>query len=292
MKRNLLLLSSFFLSLAVFNWPIRQLITMSLYDSLYSHIPLIVIISGFFLYWDRKAIFSSVGYNVLAGLVATVVAAATAITGLIVGPNLNPNDYLSLLTLSLLLTWISIFIIFYGLHSFKQAVFPLLFLLFIVPLPYLVQKPVVSFLQDSSVEVANVLFSLIMVPAVLDGYMFHLPGLSIEVTEECSGIRSFMALVIMSVIAAKLFLSKGWTRILAVLLMAPIALLKNAIRIVTLSVLGAYVDFEVLSILHKIGGFFVLSLVLLWAVIAILRKVERSLQPANKAIQVVRSPKV
>ena len=146
-------------------------------------------------------------------------------------------------------------------------------------MPSAVTQAAIEFLQRGSTEAVNVLFYLLGVPATREGFVFHLPGLSIEVAESCSGIRSSIALMITSVIAGKLFLRRGWTRSLVAISIVPIAILKNAIRITTLSILGVYVDEKIfLGDLHRKGGvvFFCISLVLLWAVIIPLRKLEVS----------------
>ena len=61
------------------------------------------------------------------------------------------------------------------------------------------------------------------------------------------------------------------------LLALPIAIVKNGMRIVTLSLLGAYVDKRVLSSsLHKYGGipFFLVGLLLLGTILWALRRTE------------------
>ena len=68
-----------------------------------------------------------------------------------------------------------------------------------------------------------------------------------------------------------------WKKILLVLLVVPITMLKNGIRIVTLSVLAVYVDRGFLeSSLHRDGGivFFILALCLLAPILFVLRKSE------------------
>jgi exosortase/archaeosortase family protein len=58
----------------------------------------------------------------------------------------------------------------------------------------------------------------------------------------------------------------------------PITILKNGLRIVTLTLLGNYVDVRILgSELHKSGGipFFMVALVLLAPVLWVLRKSEK-----------------
>jgi exosortase/archaeosortase family protein len=102
--------------------------------------------------------------------------------------------------------------------------------------------------------------------------------MSIQVAKECSGIRSSLGLFITGILAGHLFLKTGWKKFVLVLFVFPITVLKNGIRIVTLSSLAIYVDekFITQSFLHKSGGFifyipalFLLGLILWW-----LRKTE------------------
>jgi exosortase/archaeosortase family protein len=108
---------------------------------------------------------------------------------------------------------------------------------------------------------------------------FELPGVAIEVAKECSGIRSTLALLITSIMAGYLFLESGWNRIILVLSIFPLTILKNAFRIITLSLLAVYMDKSWLtgSFLHQSGGifFFLLALAILFPVFLLLRKTEK-----------------
>jgi len=112
-----------------------------------------------------------------------------------------------------------------------------------------------------------------------EGIVFHLPNISISVAPQCSGIRSSLALVITSVLAGHMFLKKGWNKTLLVLAVIPITMLKNGIRIVTLSLFAVYVDKRVLtdSALHTDGGivFFILALFLMAPILFVLRRSEK-----------------
>ena len=108
-------------------------------------------------------------------------------------------------------------------------------------------------------------------PSIRDGLVFRLPGLTIEVAQECSGFRSTLVLFIVSVLAARMFLLTGWKRALLVLSIIPLGLARNAFRIWTLATLSIEVDPTIMdSALHHRGGpvFFLLSLIplnlLLW----------------------------
>jgi exosortase len=116
------------------------------------------------------------------------------------------------------------------------------------------------------------------VPFFRDGFVFHLSGQSIEVAKECSGIRSTLSLFITCTLAGHLFLKTWWKHTILIICVIPIAMFKNGIRIVTLTLLGTYVDPRILgSNLHREGGilFFVLALLLLAPILYFLRKSEK-----------------
>jgi exosortase len=155
----------------------------------------------------------------------------------------------------------------------------MLFLAFMVPLPTVVEYWAIRVLQLGSAEFVAVLFSLTGVPVLREGTVFQLPGIAIEVAPQCSGIRSSMALVITCVLAGHMFLTTTWKKIVLVLAVIPITMFKNGIRIVTLTLLGVYVDRGFLtSSLHTDGGilFFIIALCLMAPILFVLRKSERT----------------
>ena len=111
-----------------------------------------------------------------------------------------------------------------------------------------------------------------------DGFVFHLPNVSVEVAKQCSGIRSSMAIFIVAILAGYMFLKSYWKIIFLVICAVLIAMFKNGIRILTLSLLGNYVDPRILSSsLHREGGtpFFILALLLLAPILFFLRRSEK-----------------
>ena len=86
--------------------------------------------------------------------------------------------------------------------------------------------------------------------------------------------------MITSVLAGHMFLKSGWNKALLVLAVIPVTMLKNGIRIITLSLFAVYVDTRILtnSALHTDGGivFFVLALLLMAPILFVLRKSERT----------------
>ena len=177
-------------------------------------------------------------------------------------------------------------IFFFGIGPFMRAAFPLLFLYYIVPIPASVTHLLRVALQQGSAETAYLLFKLTGTPVLREGLVFCLPDLTIQVAEECSGIHSSLVLYITSLVAGYLLLGKLWTRALLVLVVIPLSLFRNGVRIVTISLLTIHVDPGVIhGPLHQRGGpiFFILSLVAFAGVVWGLRWCEKKQPRASVA---------
>jgi exosortase len=254
-----------------------------LYDSTsnreyYSHIVLIPLVSLYLIFQSRKRIFSEIAYSFKAGIPFLVLGAAVYLAGLEIESVLNHNDFASLIALSAVVFLQGAFLLCFGYPAYQEALFPLLFLVFAIPIPGWIMNHSISILQKGSTEFANLLFTASGVPFYREGFAFHLAGMSVEVARQCSGIRSGLALLITAVLAGHMFLKTGWRKILLVLLIFPITMLKNGIRILILTLLGTYVDprWVTESSLHRDGGivFFLIALLLLAPVLLLLRKGE------------------
>jgi exosortase len=243
----------------------------------YSHIALIPLVSIYLIFQKRQEIFAKQNYSFFRGIIFLLIGVKLYFSGRIIGIQLEKNDFASLIMLSVVIFTNGAFILFYGLQAFRAALFPLLFLIFVIPIPAVLMDHIIYFLQVGSTEFTNLLFMISGVPFVRDGFVFNLPNVSIEVAKQCSGIRSSLALFITALLAGHLFLKTNWKKFILVICIIPIAMFKNGIRIITLSLLGNYVDPRILaSSLHKEGGlpFFILGLALLAPILFFLRKTE------------------
>jgi len=261
---------------AFFFSPVVHLLRMSFHSELYSHIPLIPLISLFILFFRRKKILGDITWG-WAGAVLLALGSIALLNANRIG-GIDNNDYLSMVMSGAVLWFIGSFVLAYGGKAFKKAMFPLLLLAFVIPIPKFILEPFVDLLLIGSAYFTDLIFSLTGVPVYREGFVFALPGVTIEVAEQCSGIRSSIALIITSVLAGYLFLKSGWSRLILVLSFFPITVFKNGMRIVTLSLLASYVDMRFItgSWLHKSGGipFFAMGLALMAPVLWVLMKTE------------------
>jgi len=261
--------------------PLRELLRNEDHSEYYSHILLIPLISGYFIYAKRKILFSDLEYSPLPGIILLVIGVLFYMVGREQRAQFNLNDHSSLITFSGLMFWIGSIVLLYGMKTFQKIFFPLLFLVFMIPVPTLLMDSTIHLLQAASAEVTHLLFIITGIPFSREGFTFHLPGINIEVAKQCSGIRSSLGLFITGILAGHLFLRTGWRKVILALFVFPITVFKNGVRITTLSALAVYVDekFITQSFLHKSGGFifYIPALLLLGFGLWWLRRSEKAL---------------
>jgi exosortase C (VPDSG-CTERM-specific) len=187
-------------------------------------------------------------------------------------------DRLAVTTSSFLAIMVAIAFVFLGTSMVRNLAFPIAILVFMIPFPSMVEHGIEVFFQKTSAETAAVLMGWANIPMLRDGMIFKLPGIVIEVAEECSGIRSSLVLFITSFIAGSLLLRTRWTRAILAFAVIPLGIIRNGFRILTISLLCVHVGPEMIdSPIHHRGGplFFALSLVPFFALLLLLRKWER-----------------
>jgi exosortase len=257
-------------SVLVFWRSLSMLVQYSLEHEFCSHILLIAPLSLFLLYRDRTKIFLRLSSSFIAGSTLLLVG----IVGYEVSgrwlPVLGQNDALTVSVVSIVMVWFGGFFLFFGATAFRKALFPMLFLILMAPLPSALLGRAIYGLQVGSTAISYWLFQLVGVPVLQEGFVLHMPTLSIEVAKECSSIRSSLALFITALLAAHLFLRSIGEKVALVAVAIPLALVKNGIRIVTLSLLSIYVDRGFLTgRLHHEGGvvFFLLDCIILFGLL-------------------------
>jgi exosortase len=243
-----------------------------------SQVFLIPFVSLALLFFNRSKIFSRVEYAVAPAMLVAVFGAVLWFAAQRWGAQLIDGDRLGLEMGSLITLWIAAFLGFYGPQAFRAALFPLLFLAFSIPVPSVILDPLIAFLRRGSADISYLLLKMTGTPIYRQGFVFAMPRLTIEVAEECSGIRSFISMLILTVLAGNMLLESWWRRILLVVIALPVMLFKNALRITTLSLLSIHINPAIMeSRLHREGGipFFLVALVLLYPVAVMLIRSER-----------------
>jgi exosortase len=283
--RNVYFAALVMMSVAVFHRALSIIVGSSLSNENYGHILLVWPVSAVLLYSDGRKIFSRIEYKPVAGSALLLTLGGFAYVAAHAGST-SESTYLSLSILFFVISCLAAFVWCYGTAAFRAAAFPLLFLLFTVPLPDIILQPTISMLQDSSGDVTCFLYRVAHVPYVRHGILLSLANLDLEIAEECSGIRSTMVLVLSSLVLGHLYLKSVWSKTVLILAVLPITVAKNGLRIFALSTLGIYWDPSFLTgKLHHQGGFifFALAFGALLLLILVLRKLGEGQKPDRAA---------
>jgi exosortase C (VPDSG-CTERM-specific) len=270
-----------------FSGPLYHLVRVAANSQLYSHILLIPFISMYLVWLKRQRLpRHSEPVRRLAAL--PLVAGAVVLVGywfaVRSASTLAKEDSLALTTFSFLLFFVGVCCLFLGKETLRAIAFPIGFLVFMVPFPAFLRDWIDVFLQHTSAAAAYAMFKLSGTPVFRQELGFHLPGFSLEVGPECSGIHSSLVLFITSLLAGHLFLRTPWKRAVLALAVIPLAILRNGFRIFTIGQLCVHIGPEMIhSNIHRRGGplFFVLSLVPFFLLLIVLWRSDRVREKTN-----------
>ncbi len=286
LKRWLLFGVGVAVSSLLFAKPLIALVRLSLTNEGASHLILIPFLVAGLVFIERRTIFNNLSFSAGGGIflsLSVIIVLSVRLAGDTVAPDLRLTGNV----LAVLLLWIAGFAFSFGKAAVKSAYFPLLFLFLTVPLPNFLLERVISLLQAGSAEITAVLFNLTGVPVLREGLVFHLARVNIEVARECSGIHSTIALFILALPVVHYGLHSLWKKLFFLACAFFMMILKNGIRIATLTLLAMYVDPDFLTgKLHHQGGivFFLLGLLLLLPVLLLLQRGESSALAGKKEL--------
>src|SRR6266404_1003175 len=198
-------LAAFTLLLGIcFASPLSDLSRYAAHSDLYSHILLIPFISLYLVWLKRRNL--ALQSEPIRGLaVFPLLLAAAALIGYWAavrsGWKPTTDDYLALMTLAFLAFFVSGCFLFLGRQTMRNIAFPIVFLIFMVPFPSFLLGWIETILQHGSAYAAAGFFKASGMPLFRQGLEFQLPGFSMHVAQECSGIHSTLVLFITSLLA-------------------------------------------------------------------------------------------
>lgn len=263
--------------LALFWLPLSTLWRTGLGDENTSHIFLIPLITVWLLFTEKRELPGAVRHDYLAAATFALPAGVLAAWNHLANPSADlPRLTASMLALLLLV--IAGFLFLFGREGGRRCWFPLAFLAFAVPIPPFLLQKFIYWLQVGSAAVAGFFFDLSGYPVLREGLIFRLPRISIEVAQECSGIRSSIALLILAVLVSHFAFRPMWKKVVFVAAGLLMMVIKNGVRIASLTLLANYINPDFLyGKLHHQGGivFFIIGLALLIPVYQLLRRSEK-----------------
>ena len=237
----------------------------------FSHGFLIPIVSSYFVYERRKQLFALSPSTAWRGFGLIIFGILLFLLG-----NLATEYFTMRFSMLVVLGGIILFLL--GKEFYKSLLFPLVFLIFMIPIPSVLMDRITFPMQLFASKVAARSLYLIGIPVLREGNIIQMANTSLEVAEACSGIRSLISLLALSVVFA--FLSQKTTlkRVLLILSTFPIAIIANAARVTGTGILAHhYGDKVAQGFFHGFSGWilFVVAFVCLFIVGSLLSRVKK-----------------
>ena len=212
-------------------------------DPNYSHGFFVPLFCAWVVWKERSCLAEAPRKGTRVGLLVVLAALAILILGV-----LGAENFLSRTSLLFLLAGLVIY--FRGWTYFRALIFPWAVLFLMIPLPAIIFNQIALPLQFEASRLASGLLGFVGIPALREGNIIHLPLITLDVVEACSGLRSLVSLVTLAVIYGYLFERRLSHRSLLILSAVPIAVVANGFRIMGTGLLGEYWSPE------KAEGFF------------------------------------
>ncbi len=237
-----------------------------------SHGLLVPFVALFFLWGKREDLLqtsTSTSYLGLAVLLASLVLYLVSYAG----------DLAFIARLMIVSSLVGLVLFTAGIQVLRLLAFPLFFLLFMIPVPTSLLSRVSFPLQLFATQAAKAIISWFSVPVYSVGNILYFAHTQLEVVGACSGIRSVMALTMLSVLFAYIIKKRGWLARLTLIASAiPIALLANILRVAGTGVLAHFYGDQVAKgSVHDISSLivFTFGFVLLFCEFLLLNRASR-----------------
>jgi len=231
-------------------------------DSYYSHGILIPFVTGF-LIWQKKDILAKIT------ITSSRWGMPLIVTGIVI--HLVSSLFRVYFTsgFSMLIVLIGMILHFYGRKVLKEILFPVLFLVFMLPVPLVVIRNISFKMKIFAARIATVLLNNVGLPAIRKGSIIQMQHAYVIVDDVCSGLRSLISLTALGSIFAYWMQGPMIKRVILFLSTIPIAVITNVFRIIFLAGISEIWGPEYATgFTHDASGFmvFALAFALLYAV--------------------------
>lgn len=237
-------------------------------DPNYSHGLLVPFISAWFL-WQRK---DELKTALVAPSNAGLPVLLFGLFMLVVG--IAGTEYFTMRS-SFIVVIAGIVLYWFGWQVLKVAALPIGYLLFMVPLPYIVYDAIAFPMKLLVTKYSVHVLQLMGVVVLREGNILLFPNITLEVVDACSGLRSLMSLLALGVAFAFMSQKHARKRTLIIFAAIPIAIVTNMLRVIGTGYLAQHYGGAVAEgFFHDFAGFavFALAMFLLIAFGALLRK--------------------
>ncbi len=156
----------------------------------------------------------------------------------------------------------------FGQDTTRKMAFPILFLIFMIPLPQVLIIGISFRMKIWAAQAATAIINIMGIPAVRNGSVVYLPNTALTVGDPCSGLRSLISLTALGALYAYLAKIQTARKFILFLVSIPLALLANVIRIVLLLIVAFVYGSKVATgKFHDFSGFLLFAIALIGLII-------------------------
>lgn len=153
----------------------------------------------------------------------------------------------------------------YGKKTLQEILFPILFLVFMIPLPLIVVAYICFKLKIVAAQLATLMLNILGFGAVQLSSYIKLTHSYVLVEDSCGGLRSLVSLMALGSIFAYQLNARFIKKMILFAMAVPIAIVTNASRIVFLSIIGEVWGAQYAQgILHTVSGYLVFAFAFLF----------------------------
>ncbi len=150
-----------------------------------------------------------------------------------------------------------------GTRWIRILLFPLLLLLLMIPIPAIIYSALTMKLQKLAAELGELMITAMGIPVLREGNTLKLPSQTLDIAEACSGIRSLMTLLFLSLFISYFMDKKVWMRWALLIATVPIAIGANGVRVATTGLLSEIDTKLATGVYHEVEGYIVYIVALL-----------------------------
>lgn len=176
---------------------------------------------------------------------------------------------------SLIFVLYGLVLFFFGKEMVRNLMFPIFFLLAMIPLPLVLIGNLTVKLKLFAAQSSTVILNKIGFPSIRDGSIISMPNSFIAIEAPCSGLRSLIALLTLGLLFAFAMKISYAKKALLLLSAIPIAIAANMVRIILLATINdLYGEKVAMGFFHDFSGFLVFAFAFagLWIVGRILER--------------------